>query len=97
MWLSAARDVAIIVLAFESLVVGALLIVLLFQVRSLVKLLQEEIKPLLESANETVNTMRGTTSFVSENVVSPVVRIHSVLAGVRGGIKTLFSARRPRE
>ncbi len=94
MWLSAVRDVAIIILAFESLIVGALLIVLLFQVRSLIRLVQEEIKPLLDSASETMNTMRGTTSFVSENVVSPVVRLYSLLAGLNGGVKALFKKTR---
>ena len=46
MWLSAARDVAIILLAFESLVIGGLLVFLLFEIRRLVRLLEEEIKPL---------------------------------------------------
>lgn len=96
MWLSAARDVAIILLAFESLVIGGLLVFLLFEIRKLVKLLEEEIKPLLGSVQETANTVRGTTSFVSENVVSPVVRVHSFFAGVTGTAKALFRTRRER-
>lgn len=90
MWLSAVRDGAIILLAVESLVIGVLLVILLWQLWRLVRLLEREIKPLLDSANETVNTMRSTTSFVSENVVSPVVRLHSFVAGVRGGFRALL-------
>ncbi len=87
MWLTSARDIAIIVLAFESLVIGGLLIFLLYQIWRLVRLLQTEIKPLLDNANETLNTMRGTTSFVSENVVNPVVRVYSAMAGVNGVLR----------
>lgn len=90
MTIATVRDAAIILLAFESLVIGGLIVVLLWQIWRLVALIQTEIKPLLDSANETVNTMRGTTEFVSENVVSPVVKIHSTVAGVKGGLQALF-------
>jgi hypothetical protein len=96
MWLSAARDVAIILLAFESLVIGGLLVFLLFEIRRLVRLLEEEVKPLLSSMQKTADTVRGTTSFVSENVVSPVVRVHSVFAGITGAAKALFKSRSER-
>ena len=90
MWLPNVRDIAIILLAVESLVIGGLLVVLTWQIWRLVKMLETEIRPLLDSANDTVNTMRGTTDFVSENVVEPVVRIHSLVAGIKGGMKALF-------
>lgn len=96
MWLSTVRDGAIILLAIESLVIGGLLVLLVWQIWRLVRLLEKEIKPLLDSANDTVNTMRGTTTFVSENVVSPVVRVHSWIAGVRGGIGAFLRPRRSR-
>jgi len=96
MVLEGVRDVAIIVLAVESLVIGGLLVVLLWQLWKLVRLLEEEVKPLLDSANETMSTMRNTTSFVSENVVSPVVRIHTFVAGVKGAANALRRPRRER-
>ena len=40
------RDLAIILLALESLIIGILLVVLTFEVMSLVKLLREQIKPM---------------------------------------------------
>lgn len=86
--LAAARDVAIILLAVLSLVIGAVLIVLLFQVRSLIVLLREEVRPILASAQETVGTVRGTTTIVSEYVVSPVARIASLVAGLREAVQS---------
>jgi hypothetical protein len=51
------------------------LILLVIQVARLTNLLQNEIKPVLESINETVNTLRGTTSFLSDNLVEPVMKM----------------------
>jgi len=76
------RDVAIIFLAFLSVVIGAMLVALLYQVTMLTLLLRDEIKPLLESVNETMNTVRGTTVFMSENVVEPTIKAASALSGV---------------
>lgn len=77
------RDAAIIFVAFETMIIGVLLIILMLQVQSLVVLLRDEIKPMLEAVNETVATVRGTTQFVSHNVVSPVVQWAGYLAGLR--------------
>jgi nitrate reductase gamma subunit len=77
------RDIFIIFLALESLVIGAALIILIVQVASLINLLRNEVKPILQATSETVNTLRGTTEFLSENVVEPVIRLNSYLAGLR--------------
>jgi len=81
------RDAAIIFVAFESLVIGMLMIVLVLQIQSLTVLLRDEIRPMLEAANETMSTVRGTTKFVSHNVVSPVVKWSGYLAGARRIVK----------
>ncbi|CAG0930890.1 hypothetical protein PLCT1_01558 [Planctomycetaceae bacterium] len=83
------RDLAIILLAVESLVVGVVLIVLVWEVRNLAKLLREEIKPILESADETARTVRGTTVFVSENLVHPMVRASGFASGVMQALRIL--------
>ena len=84
------RDLAIILLAVESLVIGGVLIILVLEIRNLAKMLRDEIKPILESADETVRTVRGTTTFVSENLVNPVVRASSFATGVTQAIRILF-------
>jgi hypothetical protein len=77
------RDIFIIVMALESLIIGAALIVLIVQIAQLTNLLRHEIKPLLDSTNETISTVRGTTVFLSENLVEPVVKLNSYLAAMQ--------------
>jgi hypothetical protein len=76
------RDVFIIVVALESLVIGVALIVLVVQLASLINLLQNEIRPILNATNETVNTLRGTAEFLGDNVVEPVIKLNGYLAGL---------------
>jgi hypothetical protein len=90
------RDVFIIVLALESIVVGTLLSILIFQIHNLTRLLKEEIKPILDSTNETVSTVRGTATFVSENVVSPMIEAASYVSAARKVLELLVPRRRPR-
>lgn len=77
------RDIFIIFMAFESLVIGVALIILIIQVASLINLLQNEVRPILQSTSETVNTLRGTSEFLSENLVEPVIKMNSYLAGLK--------------
>jgi magnesium-transporting ATPase (P-type) len=77
------RDIVIIFMAVESLVIGLTLIVLIIQLAKLTALLQNEIRPILDSTNETVQTLRGTTTFLSNNLVKPVIKANSTLAAVR--------------
>ncbi len=88
------RDVAIIVLAVESILIGIALVFLVFQINSLIRLLKEEIKPLLDSANETASTMRGTTKFISDKVVNPVISVTSTVSGAQQALKALVRWRR---
>jgi hypothetical protein len=76
------RDVFIIVVALESLVIGAALIILIIQLASLINLLQNEVRPILTATNETVNHLRGTAEFLGENVVEPVIKLNGYLASM---------------
>lgn len=87
---SVLRDVAIIVLALVTMITSILLAVLLFQLQSLIVLLRDEIQPILLSINETTSTVRGTTTFVSDAVVTPVIKVSGYVSGVQQAIKTLF-------
>jgi hypothetical protein len=77
------RDIFIIVVALESLVIGAALVVLMIQLASLVNLLQNEVRPILEATSDTVNTLRGTAEFLGESVVEPVIKLNGYLASLR--------------
>jgi len=80
---SRVRDIFIIVMALESLVIGVALIVLIVQLAVLINLIQNDLKPILYSTNETVNTLRGTVTFLSDNLAEPVIKLNEVLAGFK--------------
>ncbi|GIK57489.1 MAG: hypothetical protein BroJett015_31520 [Chloroflexota bacterium] len=88
--IAAVRDILIIALALESCIFGVVILLLLVMVIRLVNMLEFEIKPILEKTNETVSTLRGTTNFVSQNVVQPTIRTRAQIAGLRQAIKTLL-------
>lgn len=80
---SMVRDIFIILMALESIVIGVALVILVIQLASLINLLQNEIKPILKSTSDTVNTLKGTTAFLSDNLATPVIKINSSVAGLR--------------
>lgn len=76
------RDIFIIVVALESLIIGVALVVLIVQLASLINLLQNEVRPILKATTDTVNNLRGTAEFLGENVVEPVIKLNGYLAGL---------------
>ena len=88
--IAALRDIFIIALALQSCIFGVILVIMLMMIVRLVNMLEFEIKPILEKTNETVGMVRGTTTFVSKNVVSPVTRASAYAAGVRRALVVLF-------
>ncbi|NLN70547.1 MAG: hypothetical protein GX142_07175 [Chloroflexi bacterium] len=81
------RDVFIIFLALQSLVIGVAMVVLIIQLSSLINLLQNEIRPIINSTSETVNTLRGTARFVSDNLAEPVIKLNQYAAMVKSIFK----------
>lgn len=77
------RDVFIIFMAFESIIIGAALVILTIQLAILINLIQNEIKPILDTTNETISTIRGTANFLSSNLVEPVIKLNEYVAALR--------------
>ena len=77
------RDIFIIFMAFESIVIGVALVVLVVQLSTLINLFQNEVKPILKSTKETVDTLKGTTEFLSSNLVEPVIKLNGYMAGMK--------------
>ena len=75
------RDVFIIFMAIESLLIGFALVILMIQLARLINLMQNEIKPILNSTQDTLGHLRGTTVFLSNNLVEPVLKLNEYLAG----------------
>ncbi len=80
------RDIFIILMALEVLIVGVALVVLIVQVAVLTNVLKHEIRPILDSTQEAARTLRGTATFVSQNLVEPVIKVQATAAAVRSAL-----------
>jgi uncharacterized membrane protein YqhA len=74
------RDISIILMAIESIVISLALVILIVQIARLTNLIENEVKPILDSTNETVSNLRGTTRFLSDNLVEPVIKLNEIIA-----------------
>ena len=88
------RDVFIIFMALESLVIGVALVVLIVQLATLINLLNNEIRPIINSTNQTVNTIKGTVTFLSDNLSEPVIKLNETIAGIQKFFDILRIGRR---
>ena len=87
------RDIVIILLAIESLVIGGVTLFLLYQLIMLVTLMREELIPLIQSAQETVNSARGTTVYVSRKIVVPSAKAATTVARLQAMARVLFKGK----
>ncbi|MHB1131944.1 MAG: hypothetical protein ACYC4L_06090 [Chloroflexota bacterium] len=88
------RDVLIILLFFETLIVIGLLVALLLQVLQLVRLLRGEVAPILDSVRRTSNTVKGTAEFVSDSTVLPLIRVASATAAASRFVRAFLGLAR---
>jgi uncharacterized membrane protein len=68
---------------FLTCVLLIALIILVFTIRGLLK---NKLGPAIDSLKESLDNVKGTSEFVGETAVAPIVRVYSVVRGVRGGI-----------
>ncbi len=93
------RDIAIVFVAVETFLIGLAMILLLFQIQVLIQVLRDEIQPLLHSVNDTASTVRGTTEFVSHNLVTPIIKFAGFTSAVQKVVSNTMGvakAMRPR-
>jgi hypothetical protein len=83
------RDLAIIIVAMQTIVIGVLIAVLIWQIWRLINMIQVEVKPLLDDTQATVNTVRGTTVFMTDHVAAPVIHASGEVRRWRRTFKAL--------
>ncbi len=91
--ISEVRDIVIILLAIEALAIGGVTLFLLYQVIMLIALLRDELIPLIQSAQETVNSARGTTVYVSRRIIAPSAKAASTVARLQAMMRVLFKGK----
>jgi hypothetical protein len=88
------RDLFIIAMALEGLLIIAAFAIMILQFARLVNLVRSEIKPILQNTQEAVNSARGTVEFVGTNVAEPIIRLSTFLAGLSVLLRELGGIRR---
>jgi hypothetical protein len=63
---------------------------LVLKVNDVTQLINREIKPLLYNLQETTGTVRGTTTFLSENAAKPVIAAAANIAAAKAIFRSLF-------
>ena len=89
------RDIFLVMAGFAWMLAGlltvALLIALVVLVMTLRRILNENAAPAIDSLRDTLDNAKGTSEFVGESVVSPIIRVYSVFNGIRGGLQAVTS------
>ena len=88
------RDLMIVFIALELALIFVSVSVLLVQVSRLVNLLTEEIAPLLDATQETVQTAQNTVEFAGRNVLNPMIEFSAFLTTLLSLLTSVFGLRR---
>jgi len=105
MTLEQLRDIVVIVYGAMGVVLFLALTIaafgLWFAVRALSRsvraLLDDPVRPTLEEVQRTVQNVRGTTAFVADTAVHPLIRVVSLGRGIRRGVATVTGIRNRRK
>ena len=96
------RDIVVIVYGVMGIVLMLGLCIaafgLWFAIRALSAsvqdLIKDPIKPTLQEFQKTAQNVRGTSEFVADSAVHPLIRVMSVGRGIRKGVSTVAGLRK---
>jgi hypothetical protein len=91
-----ARDIAIILLAIINIVWLLILCAIGFVLFRLFMQVKGKVPELMDTANATARSVKGTTEFVGETVVTPMIRVTALVAGLLKFFSVLFGGERRR-
>jgi amino acid transporter len=92
-FLSYVRDVVLIMMIMQIILIITGVGILLIQIARFVNLLRSEVQPIAKETKETLQTVRTTTEFVGKQAAEPLITINAFLAGLFTFTKTLFSVK----
>jgi hypothetical protein len=88
------RDIIVIIIAIEGILIVAGMAVLIAQIARLVNLLKAETKPILDNASAAAKSAKGTADFVGGNVAEPIIKAGGFLAGLSVFLREMGGIRR---
>ncbi len=95
-WLMAVRDMSIIYASLFMCVGAILFIVMVALIAFIAFMIRDHIVPALEKADDALQTVKGTTTFISESVVSPIIKVAGAAAGAKAMVQTLMRRKPPK-
>ena len=72
------------------MILTVILIYLALKLNDLTLMVHREVIPMLTNIQTTLNNVKGTTTFLSDQAVKPVITTASSIAAVRGIVRSLF-------
>jgi len=88
------RDISIIFISLLGILGVILMAALVGAVLWLVFTIKDKVVPLLETLTETASRLKGTTEFMTEQAVQPVIRVAGTVARMRAVTKTVTGGKR---
>jgi hypothetical protein len=100
--LESTRDVIIIIWGLISILAFLLFIIFLLVLwRGIRRLtgdvqavVREDIRPMLATTRESATNVAGTARFVGDTVVTPIIRLYGIIAGIRRWVAVFTGLRR---
>jgi hypothetical protein len=107
--LSLIRDLSIILLAVETIVVGVLILVLVWNLWKLVGIVRRHMDTLVTSANgilgtvkegadtavDTAHEAKTTATYVGDRAVLPIIELYSAVSGASRFARAVFAPKPP--
>jgi hypothetical protein len=84
------RDIVIVMagvfMAMALFLIVIILAVMVFLLITIRRLIRDNVGPAVDSLKESIDNVRGTAEFMGEAAAAPVIRVYSVVNGVRTGL-----------
>jgi hypothetical protein len=94
------RDIFIILLGIQTMIIGLLMVVAVvaiiyvaLKMYDLVQFVENELRPMLQRADDAMRTVQSRTVFISDAAVKPVIEVMSYTSAVKSIFKS-FTRRR---
>ncbi len=88
------RNLFMVVIGLEGILIIGAIAVLIVQITRLFNMVKRDVKPVLTTAQDTVNTAKGTAEFVGDNAVRPIIRASAFMSGMGVVIRDVGGIRR---
>ena len=97
LFLTEFRDIVVIIWGVLSilllLALSLSVLLLTFSVKRLIRevggLIDADVKPVLNTARESIDNVAGTTRFIGDKAVTPIIHLIGLVSGLRRGIGVL--------